>query len=263
MTARALLDRSVEANLCLIEAVEVARPIKWGKTEQILKQVGYRLKQDLDKRGKWHFDQIKALPSIAHLNATGLLSLHTYGELNYESWPVGANIIARSRGDLRTQIKTSYVKAAVEPSFFFQSTFPPFNDNRPFHIIRDEMLGKFFNMLATLKYEEIEAIPELIERFDEFTRTNLSNLERFRQLCTAVGDEHYRDAFHLWTAETNNLDYFLTMDRRFINVLTQTAQIPLTTIPISPNNLVKKLGITELIPIPLDPEKIYNLLEEG
>jgi predicted nucleic acid-binding protein len=41
----------------------------------------------------------------------------------------------------------------------------------------------------------------------------------FKAICQGIDRAHYPDALHLWTAEENNLDVFLTTDRRFRNVI--------------------------------------------
>lgn len=253
--ARALLDRSVEVHLNLIESVVQQQTINWGGKEQSIPQVGYRLKRNLFGEQNWKIQQIEALPSVAYLNSQNYLQLYTYIELGHEAMRGSANVVARSRGDLRTQITTAHLEPAVERSFFQQSRFPEF--------LSEEKILQFYEMLLNLSYENLESTPQFLERLDDFTKTNLMDLERFKLLARAVGVAHIRDAFHLWTAETNQLEYFLTMDQRFINILTKTSKLPLKTIPISPRDLVGALGLTELVPYPLDRDKIYNLLEES
>lgn len=65
-----------------------------------------------------------------------------------------------------------------------------------------------------------------IERFIEGMRRNQRyDLTESEEKClrrTHVlrsGIAHYPDALHLWTAEENGLDVFLTHDRRFKNVI--------------------------------------------
>jgi hypothetical protein len=38
---------------------------------------------------------------------------------------------------------------------------------------------------------------------------------RFRELDLATGGHHSADCYHLWTAELNELDVFLTSDKKF------------------------------------------------
>jgi predicted nucleic acid-binding protein len=83
----------------------------------------------------------------------------------------------------------------------------------------------------------------LLEMLTETELTNRRNVARFRALCAVLDESQYPDAFHLWTAEVNGLDYFLTADRAFINVMTKTARLQLTTRPVGPRELLDDLGI--------------------
>jgi hypothetical protein len=53
----------------------------------------------------------------------------------------------------------------------------------------------------------------------EFEERCLRNSDVFRKICRGISENHYPDALHLWTAEKNGLDVFLTMDKKFINVM--------------------------------------------
>lgn len=79
----------------------------------------------------------------------------------------------------------------------------------------------------------VEAIPRT-----EFERWNLARLHEFVELCRAVGPTRLGDAFHLWTALCNGLDYFLTTDRKFLDALRRNAT--------DPELLVRAVSATEL-----------------
>lgn len=51
------------------------------------------------------------------------------------------------------------------------------------------------------------------------------------------------DAFHIWCAEFNKCDYFLTLDFKLFNVLCKQKRHPLVEI-VKPSELVKKIGIS-------------------
>ena len=53
----------------------------------------------------------------------------------------------------------------------------------------------------------------------EFEERCLRNSDVFRNICRGISENHYPDALHLWTAEENGLDVFLTMDKKFKNVM--------------------------------------------
>jgi len=65
---------------------------------------------------------------------------------------------------------------------------------------------------------------------------------RFLQIRLAVGDAHVDDAYHLWTAEEAALDAFLTMDRRFWNVVKHELKaINSTVLVMTPKELGEHL----------------------
>ncbi|MFO1113259.1 MAG: hypothetical protein U1E33_08685 [Rhodospirillales bacterium] len=73
--------------------------------------------------------------------------------------------------------------------------------------------------------------PSRIEQFIDGMRRNsryslteyeekcLRNAHVFKDICHGISENHYPDALHLWTAEENSLDVFLTHDKKFKNVV--------------------------------------------
>jgi predicted nucleic acid-binding protein len=51
------------------------------------------------------------------------------------------------------------------------------------------------------------------------------------------------DAFHIWCAEFNKCDYFLTLDFKLLNVVRKQKRHSLVEI-IKPSELVTKIGIS-------------------
>ena len=97
---------------------------------------------------------------------------------------------------------------------------------------------------------------------DNFQLGNLKRLGEFKTLCDAVGPKRWCDAFHLWTALCNGLDYFLTTDEKFLRVLRNTCtNVDLLLPAVCPSELVDALHLPpvplpiqegEVIPFPFD-----------
>ncbi|MDP3013228.1 MAG: hypothetical protein Q8M92_03235 [Candidatus Subteraquimicrobiales bacterium] len=51
------------------------------------------------------------------------------------------------------------------------------------------------------------------------------------------------DAFHIWCAEHNKCDYFLTLDFKLVNVIRRQKRAPLSEV-VTPSELMNKLGIS-------------------
>ncbi|HEY3742990.1 MAG TPA: hypothetical protein VGL53_24255 [Bryobacteraceae bacterium] len=70
---------------------------------------------------------------------------------------------------------------------------------------------------------------------------------RFLQIRKAVGEAHIDDAFHLWSAEEESLDVFLTLDGRFKRVVfTQTKHINSSVAVLHPMELCEEMGLAPL-----------------
>jgi len=185
----------------------------------------------------------------------GKIVFCTSRELKFEA--LGGSLAWQgSRGDLFRRITYEHVPAAIERSYFWQTI------DLAKYASGEGQVGWYKNFL--LKVDENQLLERLkgYMGLPDFDRQNIENLGRFRELCKYLDtDDHIRDAFHLWTAEVNNLDYFLTVDKKFINKMTQSTPLSLPTPPITPADLVEKLGIGILDALPLSDQKFRNLLE--
>ncbi len=56
-------------------------------------------------------------------------------------------------------------------------------------------------------------------KLSELEERCLRELPVFRGICHGISENHYPDALHLWTAEVNGMDTFLSMERKFRNVI--------------------------------------------
>lgn len=74
-----------------------------------------------------------------------------------------------------------------------------------------------------------------------FEEKCLRNSDVFRKICHGISENHYPDALHLWTAEENGLDIFLTIDRKFKNIM-ERQKIDLHCQVMLPSNV---LGVLE------------------
>ncbi len=46
----------------------------------------------------------------------------------------------------------------------------------------------------------------------------INNYSRMRQIWEAIGDGKKKaDAYHIWTAETSNIEFFVTLDKKLVN----------------------------------------------
>jgi hypothetical protein len=103
--------------------------------------------------------------------------------------------------------------------------------------------------------------PGLNSHFDEFERRSLLDLATFHEICRGITETHYPDAYHLWTAERNEMDFYCMIEKRFPNEVDRKQRqrrLRLRCQIVTPDGLLKKLGITELYPIPLREGWFYD-----
>ena len=247
----ALLDRSVSDHMVTVESIVRKETIQWGDLAVSVPVTGMQRKPK-QLNDPWLRKQVSSLPTIARLVREGKLKLFTYAELRFEAFHASGPLRG-VKGDLLEGLKVEHVPAAVERSKFQQSDISV-------HIQRGRF-DEFYQFLLDLPDDVLESEPALWARFSDFEQSNLRNLARFRAISQHLPAKHYADAYHLWTAEVNGLNYFLTMDKKFINYMTQTVRCTLPCIPITPHDLVTRMGILELDPLPIDDSEFHYIFE--
>ncbi len=91
----------------------------------------------------------------------------------------------------------------------------------------------------------------------DLDKLSLANLERFKEICKGMKstDEmekaHYVDAFSLWTAEVHEFNYYLTVDGKFRRYIQETIKSEKLTEVVQPLDLIAKLNVTDLEPLPI------------
>lgn len=243
MPIRVLLDRNLRDNALRARAAARLQTVRWGDTDVSAKIAGIMGKR-LPPPG-WLREQVLCLPTVASLAREGRLALFSCTEIGFEE--ASATMPFRNQyGDIFAGVKIDELESAVERSYFYQTI--DFSK----HIDGDYVAEFIRSFLLTL--DEKKSVPLIREhmKVPEFCLRNLENVGRFRELCKGLTtSDHLRDAFHLWTAEVHGLDYFLTADQGFINVMTQTKRVNLPTRPICPTQLLGIVGVPRLDPLPL------------
>jgi hypothetical protein len=177
--------------------------------------------------------------------------MYIYNEIRLESWLRPGSARRSFIGDLFAGVQFIDVDPPVERSRIFQMELGKY-------LQRNEMI-EFCKWIQLPNIEAIVENPNIQKRFPKSEIKNLRQVERFRELCRGLSEGQYPDAFHLWTGEVNELDYFLTTDGKFIRVMTETKKIALRCRPISPETLLTELGIAERDPLPFEHGQFYTV----
>ena len=242
-SSKVFLDRNVLAHSILVEAATQEKRILWGDQEHLVQVAGWQSKKPLNGGSEWVAREISCLPTIAKLSACEKIKLFQSEEIVVEGWK--ASVGARgTNGDIFSKVKIETVPCAIDRSYFMQtSDFAKYIDKNS--------VIEFCNFLNELNVDLLKNYAEFWSNLPDWMRANLQRIDRFHELLNAVASKnHWADALHLWTAETIGADFFLTFDRKFINVLTRTAIIELPTKLVHPSRLLSELGIEERVPLP-------------
>ena len=246
-----LVDRNVLYwTVPIRPAVPVTKQVDWGGTQVTCEMRGFTRKTMDDSI----WSQARCLPTIARLARQEIIVLATYNELMFEGMHAGETFKGSSR-DLLRDVTFRHVEMAVERSYFQQTS-----DFKK-HVCGKTLEDFIREFLLPLNEESILKNPTWREKLPESQLTNLANLQRFRALCKGLTPAQTRDAMHLWTAEVNRLDYFLTMDKRFINRMMKSKKGPFPCEPVHPMRLLERLGVEQLDPFPIPEDEYIPYME--
>jgi hypothetical protein len=201
---------------------------------------------------KWKRTQIEALPSIARAAKMPRqrIQLYTYFELEMEHWR-GHNFPAFPTGDIFDGVQIEAISAGLQRSSFLGGLL---GDQT---VTRDSQM-EFCEWLLN-EGERILNSPSMSARVGKAQLSALQGLKRYRELCKRLSPVQYVDAFHLWTAELNDIDLFLTIDKKFVNAIRSSKQLEIKCCPVFPEEIILELGVTEREPMPYEYGKRFYL----
>lgn len=198
--------------------------------------------------------QRECLPTIVRLVRNGTLLLHKTTEVAFEAWH-RAGAAAPLPGYLFASVPFIDIPPAIERSRLRQTEIGQH--------VQGDAVAQFCQWLRGVDEKRLLSEATFREHITPQEAANLGNLGRFRELCKGLSPDQCRDAFHLWTAEVNGLDYFLTVDTKFIRALTMRGKKPdLPCLPVTPSDLLDIMGVTERDPLPFVPGRFYNSFED-
>lgn len=127
----------------------------------------------------------------------------------------------------------------------------------------------FFEWLLRLADNEVQSILMRSGKLGltEFEMESFRQLDRFNFICGELGSrENFPDAFHLWTAERNNIGCFLTMEKRLRNISDQMSKSKnperrLRVSVLRPIALLQLLGISDRDEAPIKVGRFYDFTE--
>lgn len=213
--------------------------------------IGYMRKPLPNLKNQWKRNEIECLPTIGRIAREGKISLFTYFELQSEGWKRSDSFPTKSIGNIFSGVSINHAEAAVDRSYFFQMELGQF--------IKTQQVIEYCKWLMT------PGIEKLVDRlsgnpaYPLWMLNNIRNVQRFRDLCHGLAEKQYPDVLHLWSAEVNGSDLFLTIDGKFIRAMTKSKSINLPCKPVSPSELLDMLQIKERDPFEFQEGQFYNI----
>lgn len=123
----------------------------------------------------------------------------------------------------------------------------------------------FMEWLCALDERHVAAILECksLIGLTEFETESLRNLSCFQKLCAiSQSRENYPDMFHLWTAQRNHIEVFLTLETKLVQIFKHIEHARITEIEhqtkvLRPLEFLRLLGVTQPDPVPIEPGRFY------
>jgi len=193
---------------------------------------------------------IFALPTIGRLAREGVIQLVTYEELNTE-YVSGRNPVSGTRGDLLAGVTIVEIPTAVSRSHFHQ-------------VQREwdkQALTDFCQKLLKLNATDASRYALNRRNLPASTVESIKDLKRFQDLCRGAPDKMFSDLFHIWTGERGRCDYFLTMETRVCNWVGKSCKVKPLCMPIRPDDLVARLGVTTLDAMPFAENEFLDAVD--
>lgn len=227
------------------------RNLVWGNSVERIRIAGFLRKPLPGNDQAWKRGQIECLPTIGKIAREKKIALYTYNEIDFEAWKRPGSFPLNRLGNVFSGVEFNHVDAAVERSYFFQSDFSGYFG-------KDQVI-EFCRWLLAPNIETIADRLAPTKHYPDFLLRNLQRVQRFRDLCVGLSENQYPDAFHLWSAEVNGMDLFLTTDRKFVGAVTKTKKLSLPCMPLPPSQLLEQLGISEREPFEYREGQFYNI----
>jgi hypothetical protein len=266
---RVLLDNGIISHAEFAEGAIQEKSVRWGPRQEIARIHGLVRKRP---GGTADYQRQKeGIFTIGRLIREGKIEAYTYSELHFE----------RIRGRIGVQnfnalngCTIKWCQPALERSKFLKSlNFQDViakggkNDRKSGKELGEANQISFFKQLCALNREKVEAVIAScasIMHLTEFEIDSLRSISWFQFLCTRSGIETYPDIFHLWTAERNGLDVFLTLDNDLPDLISRVnnekkSRVAIKTEVLRPHELLRKLGIDRPDPVPMEADRFYRI----
>jgi hypothetical protein len=266
---RVLLDNSIISGAEIAEYVTLERLESWGNKKIPIPLVGYRKKVSNNTALQ---EEIDAIVTIGRLIREEKVAAYTYSELRTEALRRPPTVKAFNS---LAGCHINSCPAPIEQSKFRQTArlseaIAKGGKKDKKHNVN---VGVFNQIpyLEWLIHLDEHATQFILSHHNEiglteFEAESFKQLDWFKFICSRFGSsENYPDAFHLWTAERNKIDVFLTLEKTLPNIVNQIKQsanhkYQLGTSVLRPIGFLQSMGITDRDEVPIQAGQFYDFM---
>ncbi|MCC5993556.1 MAG: hypothetical protein JJT99_13665 [Rhodobacteraceae bacterium] len=199
-----------------------------------------------DKPDNFKAVQIESIPTIAHLERRGDISIFTYRYLHLEAILRPHSYPHHRTGDLLRDCQLKHLKSPLNHNLLHTTD------------IRKQKKNTIDLVNILLSADSPEQIRFLFDNNSEIDI--VEGIKVLRIICKSLHQNHYDDAFHYWTGIVSKVNVFLTADKRFRNALLQNPECKeLDCKAMLISEFLEHMGITELIPLPYEYGLTYTV----
>ena len=268
---KVLLDNGILSHAEFAKNAVQDKEVIFGQQKQILRIHGYIRKTTLDDSS--YQSQIDAIFTIGRLIREGIIIPFSSTELKVEAYrSKSSNPVYYALNDC----EISYCPPPLERSKFrrtinLQDYFAKGGkkDEKKCKDLGNANQIAFMEWLKTLDKSSVELFIEQRETvgLSDFEVESMKDISWYQFICGRSNSrENFPDIFHLWTAERNSLDVFLTLEKKLPNIVDQIRKEKKKTIEIStevfrPLEFLNSIEINVPDEVPMEFDKLYNIFE--
>ena|SRR3984957_16139715 len=259
---RVMLDTSIFAHSQFADSARWHQGPRFGARNQHLEVSGF-LRRKPHPSSEYQ-GEIDALFTIGRLGREKQFEAYTYTELQFEkmSWPIGEPAFNALYRCPITRCPSPIERSRLQRGPLRFRDLKQDEKRAPIDVKSDQVL--FIQWLCSLDANSVEA---LVSHRDVIGLTNfevesLRNLGCLQGMCKNRGSKNYPDMLHLWTAQRNQIEIFLTLESKLPNIaaeITRTKAIK-TEYPtrvMRPLEFLNLLGARRVDPVPIQSGCFY------
>lgn len=233
---RVLIDNCVTSR-------DTSDPARWKEVEDTscsIRLGNKLLVYEVDTLDTTQREKMASILAIGRAALQGKLSACICKELvcesllSHHSWKTALSPLAAFN-----RVEFEEIPSPIERSKLFQSS----------DWVMGQRVEQFMDFLLGVNPSQLYQMMCEMNKFSDFELKNAKNIQKFKDLCDekTLKRKPARDAFHLWAAECSNVDYFLTIDMKFLRPYRQaikSRKINFHCKAVSPEELIECLEIS-------------------